>query len=338
MTKLANPLRIGLVGAGNIAGKHATAYQSIRPEATVVAVADPMRELAEKVAAPFGAAVTANLAQLLDTHEVDAVDICLPHHLHADTIIAAAEAGKHVICEKPICTDLADAARIEQALRSNSVTFMAAHNQLFYGSVGLARELIRAGSLGQIYEVRINETFYADAVPGSMGWRGTTATSGGGELIDTGYHPAYLARHLIGTEPVDVTAVLSQHRLTFMEGEDTGLIIVKYKDGATSQITTSWAYPAPDREPWFTVVGSKGTLSATHTRLVHTPLDGDRQSFGFRETNTFRTELHHFAQALRHGSRPIHNQTDAIAVLRVLRAAYRSSEERRTVALAELAR
>ena len=75
-----------------------------------------------------------------------------------------------------------------------------------------------------------------------MGWRASAATSGGGELIDTGYHPTYLMLHLAGGTPVEVAAMLSTHRLTFAEGEDSAQLLIRFDNGVVGQLVTSWAY------------------------------------------------------------------------------------------------
>lgn len=140
-------LKIGLIGTGGIAGPHVNGYLAAPEHTRLVAMADVdadnlARRSAE--AAEGGQPVTSytDCADLLADPQVEAVDICLPHHLHADAIIAAAQAGKHVICEKPLglTTDQADS--ISAAVAANGVTLMCAHNQLYLPTVVRARELI----------------------------------------------------------------------------------------------------------------------------------------------------------------------------------------------------
>jgi predicted dehydrogenase len=108
------------------------------------------------------------------------------------------------------------------------------------------------GLLGAIYEVRTSDTFYNDFNPANMGWRAKSTTSGGGELMDTGYHPTYLLLHLAGVSPVEATALLSQHRLHFMEGEDSAQVLVRFDNDVVGHLVTSWAYdPPPGTERFF---------------------------------------------------------------------------------------
>jgi predicted dehydrogenase len=229
-----NPrIRIGIIGGGSIAGFHLNGYLQAPKAVAVTAIADNdpgrARELALRAG---GARVFLDYREMLASSLVDAVDICLPHHLHADAIVAAAEAGKHVLCEKPLCLTVEEGEEVQQAVTAAGITLMCAHNQLFLPPVIAARELLREGILGTVYEARTTDSFYNDLDQSTMGWRAQRSTSGGGELIDTGYHPTYLLLHLIDSEPVEVVAMLSRHRLTFLEGEDSAQVIVRFADGS----------------------------------------------------------------------------------------------------------
>lgn len=324
----AAPVRIGLIGAGGIAGAHVAGYLRNPDTVTFAAVADPVRENAERRAGDTGAAIFGSYAEMLAAGTVDAVDICLPHHLHRDAIVAAAEAGKHVLCEKPLCLTPAEAADIRAAVAATGVTVMCAHNQLFLPAVAKAKELIDAGTLGTVYEVRTTDSFFNDFSPESMGWRASAATSGGGELIDTGYHPTYLMLHLAGGAPVEVSAMLSRHRLDFMEGEDSAQVLVRFDNGVVGQLATSWAYQAAPGTERFSVVGDRGSLSSDGTTLS-LRLRGERrtQVFDVEPVHEFAAEIEHFAAAIRNGTRPLHTEEEGIQVLGIILAAYRSAAE-----------
>src|SRR5207244_7227410 len=92
--------------------------------------------------------------QMLSVNEVDAVDVALPHRLHRDGIIDAAEAGKHVLTEKPLCTTLEEAKDIEAAVKANGVILMCAHNQMFEPAPRLARKWIGEGKIGKLFSLR----------------------------------------------------------------------------------------------------------------------------------------------------------------------------------------
>ncbi|WP_432544528.1 Gfo/Idh/MocA family protein [Kineococcus sp. SYSU DK002] len=315
-------VKVGLIGGGGITRAHVKGYRAHAEKIAVTAVADVVEEAASTRAAELGAEAFTDYREMLRTADLDAVDICLPHHLHAEAIVAAAEAGKHVLCEKPLCLTADEAARVAGAVRANDVTLMCAHNQLFFPSVAKAKEILDSGVLGTVYEVRTTDSFHNDFDPENMGWRASARTSGGGELIDTGYHPTYLLLHLADARPTEATAFLSTHRLKFMEGEDSAQVLVRFDNGVVGQMVTSWAYdPAPGTEK-FSVVGELGSLTGTANSVTYRLRSGQEETFEFAEVDSFVEEIGAFADCLRTGTRPLHTETEGIAVLGVLLAAY----------------
>src|SRR5262249_39955686 len=137
------------------------------------------RTLAER----YGAGRTPvypGLGELLAAPDVDAVDICLPHHLHAEAVVAAAGAGKHVLCEKPLCVSLEESRAVRLALERSGTAFMAAHNKLFTSGMREARRLLSEGAVGAVHVVRTIEAGYHEALkrdpppldlaPGESSW------------------------------------------------------------------------------------------------------------------------------------------------------------------------
>jgi predicted dehydrogenase len=319
-------VRVGLIGGGGIAGAHIRGYREHADRIGVTAVADIGETALKRRTGELGVPGFADYRDLLREAPIDAVDICLPHHLHRDAIVRAAESGRHILCEKPLCLSAREAGDVVAAVRANGVTLMCAHNQLFLPAVAKARELLDAGVLGRVYEVRTTDSFWNDFDPTTMGWRASAATSGGGELIDTGYHPTYLLLHLAGGTPIEATAMLSTHRLTFMEGEDSAQVLVRFDHGVVGQMVTSWAYtPAPITER-FSVVGERGSLfSPDGVSLTVTPRDGVSQTYSAEPVDTFVAEIGHFADSLIAGTRPLHTEVEGIAALGILLAAYQGA-------------
>lgn len=319
------PVRIGLIGAGNIAGAHVAGMRRNPDRVVLAAVADPMPDAAAKRADGTDAVLYTDYREMLRDADIDAVDICLPHHLHRDAIVAAAEAGKHVLCEKPLCLTVEEAADIRAAIDASGVTLMCAHNQLFLPPVAKARELIDAGVIGKVYEVRTTDSFYNDFNPENMGWRASAATSGGGELIDTGYHPTYLMLHLAGGAPAEVSAMLSRHRLAFMEGEDSAQVLVRFDNGVLGSLTTSWAFQPPAGTERFAVVGERGWIWSDGTSLRYGVRGGETASLEFEPVHEFAAEIAHFADSIQGGTRPLHTEQEGIEVLGIILAAYESA-------------
>ncbi len=324
---LTAPVRIGLIGAGGIAGAHVGGYRRNTDTVRLSAVADPVVESALKRAEGTDAAIYTDYREMLARADIDAVDICLPHHLHRDAIVAAARAGKHVLCEKPLCLTAEEAADVAAEVAASGITVMCAHNQLFLPAVAAAKALLDDGVLGEIYDVRTTDSFFSDFTPESMGWRASAKTSGGGELIDTGYHPAYLLIYLAGGTPVKATAMLSTHRLAFMEGEDSAQVLVRFDNGVVGSISTSWAAEPAANTERFSVIGELGSLHSDGTRLSYTVRGAEPVTLEFEPVHEFAEEIAHFANCLLTGTRPIHTHKEGIEVLGIILAAYESARE-----------
>ena len=320
-----SPVRIGLIGAGGIAGAHLAGYAEIPDRVQVTAIADAVPETLAQRVEETGARAYTDFTELVNDPEVDAVDICLPHHLHKAAIVAAAKAGKHILCEKPLCLTAEEAAEVRAAVDAAGVTLMCAHNQLFMPAVAKAKEVIDSGVLGDVYEVRTTDSFYNDFSPESMGWRGKAATSGGGEYIDTGYHPTYLLMHLSGGKPVSAFAMMSSHRLKFMEGEDSAQVLVRFDNGSVGQLVTSWAYDAAPGTDRFSVVGEKGSLSSDGTTLRVKLRGQEEQVIEHEQIDTFAAEIADFVECLETDRRPLNTEAEGIAVLGIILAAYESA-------------
>jgi predicted dehydrogenase len=133
-----SPIKVGLVGGGGIVDAHIRGYRAYAEAIEVVAVADLVSETVQRRATELGAAAYTDFRQMILEADLDAVDICLPHHLHAEAIVAAAEAGKHILCEKPLCLTVQQAELVQRAVSVAGVTLMCAHNQLYLPAVAKA--------------------------------------------------------------------------------------------------------------------------------------------------------------------------------------------------------
>jgi len=321
-------VRIGLIGGGGIATEHIRGYLAHADTTTITAVADSVPETAAQRGRELNATSYTDFNELVLDENVDAVDICLPHHLHKDAIVAAARAGKHILCEKPLCLTPEEAREVQRAVAESGVTLMCAHNQLFMPAVAQAKELLDSGTIGTVFEVRTTDSFYNHFDPQNMGWRANVKTSGGGELIDTGYHPSYLMLHLAGGVPVEATAMLSTHRLKFMEGEDSAQVLVRFDNDVIGHLVTSWAYdPSPTTER-FSAVGDLGSLSSDGVSLTLALRSGSVQTFEFEEVETFSAEIGHFARSLIDGTRPLHTEKEGVEVLGMILAAYEGARNK----------
>lgn len=343
------PLRVGIVGSGGIAAQHAIGWNAYPQYATIAAIA----EIDAERAATFNlthmdgsATVFTSLDAMLEADAVDVVDICLPHHLHTDAVIAAAKASKAVLCEKPLCTSLEDARKIKAVIDEAQVPFMSGHNQVFQPSLIEARRLMSAGVIGKTFLMRSIETFrnqaydpfsYAQLPPaGPRGWRTDVKSAGGGELLDTGYHSTYRLLALAGEDrPVEVTGFLSRFHIADWPTEDTGQVTIRFASGAVGEILTSWAFDVEGARQ-FEVSGSLGAVGGGSTFVSH-------QLYGWPEsarreipgTHTFTAEIGQFIKVVRDGASNPADIDTAIRVLQVIKAAYLSAKLGQTVSLPE---
>lgn len=302
-------IRIGFIGCGGIHWPHLRGYMEYANKCQVVACVDNNLANAEASAAKAGGAkVFADWKEMLAKVEVDAVDICLPHHLHKSAIIDSAKAGKHVICEKPLCLTLNEADEIITAVKQAGVTYMSAHNQLFSPIVANMKRMLHEGVIGKVYWIRTQDCFLAGGFAQGrqhMGWRGDVAKQGGGELIDTGYHPSYTLLYLADAPIMDVIAATATFRLD-MEAEDTAFVTVKFRDGVIGQISTSWAMGSPAGTHQIHIIGSKGQLYGTGNQLYLLP-DGFREPahIEYGAVDTIQAECKHFVDCLLEDKEPM---------------------------------
>jgi UDP-N-acetyl-2-amino-2-deoxyglucuronate dehydrogenase len=181
-------VQFAIVGAGNIGALHAVAIEQI-PDADVWAVCDTDEARARDLAAGCGARWSTDLRELLAQPEIEVVNVCTPSGLHMDTAIAAAEAGKHVMVEKPIEITVARADRIIEAASKHNVTLGVFFPSRFTEGVRAAREAVQAGRLGRLVLCDAYIKWYrTQEYYDRGGWRGTWALDGGGALMNQAIH------------------------------------------------------------------------------------------------------------------------------------------------------
>jgi predicted dehydrogenase len=209
------------------------------------------------------------------------------------------------------------------------VTYMSAHNQLFMPVVQEAKRMIESGELGRIMWLRSQDCFRAGGdgpTPFKGSWRANLKTQGGGELIDTGYHPSYRLLYLAGAPAAKIQGTMGRF-VQPIEGEDTASVQVRFENGAIGEILTSWAFALPYGTHHIHVVGEKGQIFGSDNTLYHLPKGATEPSKrSFTEVNTFEAEIGHFADCLREGKRPIHSVEEGRAVLELILKACESGE------------
>lgn len=344
-------LKVGLIGCGGITRAHVDGWKTVSNRAQVVAMADVSTAAMHTRAAQLGQPVQmyTDFYELLSKANVDVVDIALPHHLHRDAIVAAAEAGKHILTEKPLCLNLQEAADIVAAVKKGGVIMMAAHNQIFFPAVLRAKQMIMKGDLGRVYMIHsfdcsgnrkplpLNKNHWGKEEPPPNTWRQDPAKMGGGEYIDTGYHPTYRLLFLAGQTPTEVSAMMGTYRLPMQE-EDTANVMLRFADGMIGHVFTSWAMPTPGGQPMlFSINGEAGQLWGEIGKLYYRPVGFQTPAVieypGWDYGRSFAAEIEHLIDAVEQGFEPLHSVAEATTTLRIIMAAYESTDTNRIVSL-----
>ena len=256
-------LNVAIVGCGDISGAHLRAYRHHAARVRVAACCDTVRERAEKAAAQAeedNPEIVTDYAALLQNPEIDAVDLCLPHHLHVAAAIAAAQAGKAILCEKPLARNPEECDTMIQAAKAAGVTLMHGEPMRTAGNVEQAAELVRNGIVGTL--VGLQAAFaYWQRTELNREWRGTAAESGGGHLMDGGIHIVDVLRQ-IGGDVTSVHAMTNELRPELGVGcEDIAILNLRYSAGHLGQLFACHAARGRGAAPLLTIFGTEGCLT-----------------------------------------------------------------------------
>ncbi len=256
---MANVVRFAVVGAGVIGPLHAKAID-LHPQAQLTAVCDVIPERAEKLAAQYGVkAVYADCATMLANEpEIDVVSVCVPSGSHGEIAIAAAKAGKHVLCEKPLEITAEKMTAMITACDEAGVKLGGVFQRRTMEAARLTKQAVDEGRLGKLVLGDAYLKYYRSPdYYKSAGWRGTWAMDGGGALMNQGIHGIDLIQWMVG----DVESVFARADALVrdIEVEDTAVVVLKYKNGAFGVIQgTTSVYPGLGTR--FEVHGENGTI------------------------------------------------------------------------------
>lgn len=245
-------MRVGIVGTGAMGQTHAHGWT--QTPATLAGFASQSAESAAQTAAKFDGRGYRSFEALLA--DVDVVDICTPTHLHHDMVMAAAAAGKHVVCEKPLARTLADAEAMIAACENAGVSLLIAHVVRFFPEYALAHARVAAGEIGRPAVVRLRRGTYRPTGSGDN-WFLDPAKSGG-MVLDLMIHDFDYARWVAG--PVKTVYARSLSGSGSGQEIDHALVILTHEKGALSHVEGSWAYPPPLFRTQLEIAGENGWL------------------------------------------------------------------------------
>ncbi len=333
-------LTVGLIGAGRIGRVHAGNLCHRIPEAKLLAVADVYAPAAQSLAADMDIPTAYHdYRRILDDPEIEAVIICSSTDTHAQIIIEAATAGKHIFCEKPIALDLEQIDRALAAVEQAGVTLQIGFNRRFDPNFGRAREVVASGRIGQPHLLRITSR---DPQPPPIEY----VRRSGGIFLDMTIHDFDMARFLIGEEVRELYAVgevLVDPAIGEAGDVDTAVVTLRFAGGAIGTIDNSRraVYGYDQRVEVFGSEGVVMVANATADRATIGDANGMHSAlplffFIERYTEAYVAEMREFISCVIKGREPsVGGQDGRIAVVMGY-AAQKSLAERRPVALSEI--
>ena len=269
-------LRGAISGFGEVAARGHLPGWLARDDVSIVAIHEPVaarREIAMRTLK--GARIYDDLGLMLDGESPDFVDIASPPGFHADAIRASLEAGAHVLCEKPLCLDLAEFDALVKLASERRRILMCVHNWKHAPAFEVARHALDSGRLGALRFISIDR-MRTEPAGGGGRWR-SEAASGGGILIDHGWHAFYLARWLMGAAPVSVSSFLAHHNGL----DDVADLRVLFPDERLVRIHLSWR--APIRRTSTALYGENAMLEIEGDRVLLTSRSGEVEDLSIHD-------------------------------------------------------
>ena len=322
------PVKLGVLGAGIIANSFMEAAPEV-PELEVAVICDLVEDNARALAEPHSIKWVTDFQDVLRDETVQAVYIALPHHLHEEVTIAAAEAGKHILLEKPMANSLEEAERMLAAQEKTGVKLMLGFTHRFHSELETAKRLIDAGELGQL-SLAVDVMTTGGRIPG---WFWKKEEAGGGVLHVNGAHSFDRMRWLLGTEIVEVFAYVETHdsRKTV---DDCAVVAMRFANGALGTTVHNWVTDVP--VPFkcdLDIYGTGGAIridtweSLEFSNAHHTWVQRRERD------DMFQKEISEFVQAILEDRKPCVTGEDGRRSLACVMAAYESARTGRPVSI-----
>jgi len=347
---MAKRVNIGVIGAGGIAFRKTIPGMLKARNCRLAAVMDPVG--AERVATAFGVAKAyTKEADLLDDPEVEAVYIASPVACHAGQILRAAEAGKHILCEKPLCLTLKQARDAVAACRKRKVMLQEGYMMKFHGAHAKIKELIDAGQLGKITYMRAQLSCWYPRMEGA--WRQDPKTGGGGALIDMATHLYDLLEYFAG--PVRRVAALAGTLVQDYKSDDASTTLLEFKSGAHATVDCFYCIPDEASRTRLEIYGSRGAMlgegtigqskagklegifglgDAAYDATQNKDVVRKFQRIPFKPVNPYTAECEYFADCILSGRPPIlNNAQNAVHLMSLVEKAYGSARSGKVMSI-----
>ena len=332
-------VRVGIIGSAFSSNIHAEAFEEV-PEAVIVAACSPNKAHVEAFAHKWKIpAITTDYRKLIDRNDVDVIVVGIPNDRHREVVTAAAQAGKHVILEKPIAHTLDDADAMIAACKKHKVKLMYAETICFCPKYVRAKKLVEEGAVGKLYMVKQGEKHSGP----HSDWFYDVRRSGGGSIMEMGCHGIEWARWMYGKPKVKSVVAHCQrvHHTGRTKGEDNSVVILEFEGGGIAVIEDSWAKQGgmDDRIELY------GTEGVVYCDLLHGSSMETYSSKGygyavekagetkgwtftvFEETHIygFPHEMRHFIRCILDNETPQETGEDGRTTLEIIYAAYESA-------------
>jgi predicted dehydrogenase len=332
------PLRIGIVGTGAVAQLVHLPLCTERTDVDVAALADADTGKAAALAERFKVDRVETTEALLQDEELDGVILCTPNHLHEAEAVAALEAGRHVLVERPMALTPEGCRRIAETAEARGRIAMVGMSHRFRPDVSALRGFVHGGELGTIYAGRV--AWMNRYVPMRRStWRQNPSEAGGGALMDLGVQSLDLLLWILGDPAIRrVTAVASRDEL---EVEDAATLLLETEDGAALTVEVSWTFFSREDRHYARVLGSEGAGSLPPLEIYKqfggrpmdvTPEQSPPPGRRNRYMSAHRRQLDQFFRGIR-GFADVDPPHDQVRVMELIQAAYRSIETGREVLL-----
>ena len=335
-------INFGVIGAGGIAYRKTIPGLLKAENCRLVAVMDPVG--VEKIAEEFGAKPYQTESELLADPDVDAVYIASPVSLHDQQIKAAAQAGKHVLCEKPLTLNLQQAEEAVEICRQNKVFLQEGYMMKFHGAHRRIKELIEEGRLGKIVSMRAQLSGWYPKIEGA--WRQDPSKGGGGALMDMATHLYDLLEFFVG--PIQKIAALTGNLVQDYASEDASTTLLQFASGAQASVDCFFCIPDEASCTRLEIYGSRGSILTEGTigqsvggqvRGIWGLGDADYdaaqnkdtvrqfEEIDFEKLNPYTEECRYFADCILNDRRPeVNTGENAVHIMRLVQAAYESSK------------
>jgi len=285
-------VRIGVLGCGTAAHFHAAAFRSSQ-KIKMMSAFDANYENAKKLADIYNLTVSKTYQDMLKNDEIDAVLITLPHHLHTEPTVAAAEAGKHILCEKPMAPTLEECDKMIKAAKKAGVKLMIAENHRFLPAHGLIKKTLDDGLIGKPLLVRGYEG--VDETPDLSKpehWKGSPEKAGGGVLMDAAVHKFAILNWMLGDMASAYCWLAKQVIKLENKAEDNAMTFLKFESGCIGEIVVSdTVFSPPNNRLEF--YGTEGTILEDHSWKKPVQIFSTAKEAGENRHQWFSPEVEH---------------------------------------------